>query len=217
MIRVAMIDDHPIIHAGVASIIASTPDIQLLSAVTRIEDLPQFEDQPDVILLDLHLHSALEGLSGVRHVVDRGFRVLIVTAIDTAMENVADAMAAGAQGYLTKDANAEEYASAIRSVAAGRGYLGARLAAYAQRHSAGLPAGDPNRLTKRESEVAGLIVEGYSNAEIAQLMSVSERTVDGHVENIKQKLCESRRVRVAMKLKELGYQPPSHQRWKGAD
>jgi DNA-binding NarL/FixJ family response regulator len=126
-------------------------------------------------------------------------------ANDTGIEEVADAVAAGAGGYLTKQASAEEYAVAIRVVAAGRGYVGARLAALARRDSRRLPAGDPCRLTRREAEVAGLVVDGYTNAEIARMLGVSERTVDGHLESLKQKMCETRRVRVAIRLKELGY------------
>ncbi len=217
MIRVAMVEDHPIVQAGLARIVSSAPDLTLISAVERIEHLPLFKEPPDVVLLDLHLPSPLQGLAGVKHMADRGFRILVVTGEDTGMDEVADAMAAGAQGYLTKHAAAEEYVIAIRAVAAGRGYIGARLAAFFRRDSAKLAANDPNRLTARESDVAGLLVEGYTNAEIAQIIKLSERTIDGHVENIKQKLCESRRVRVAIKLKELGYQPPpGYRREEGA-
>jgi DNA-binding NarL/FixJ family response regulator len=88
---------------------------------------------------------------------------------------------------------------------AGRGYVGARLAALARRDSRRLPAGDPCRLTRREPEVAGLVVDGYTNAEIARKLGMSERTVDGHLEKLKQKMCDTRRVRVAIRLKELGY------------
>jgi DNA-binding NarL/FixJ family response regulator len=56
--------------------------------------------------------------------------------------------------------------------------------------------------------VAGLVVDGYTNAEIARILGVGERTIDGHLEHIKQKICETRRVRVAMRLQELGYRPP---------
>ena len=75
-------------------------------------------------------------------------------------------------------------------------------------HFLSCAADSPNRLTEREEEIAGLVVDGYTNAEIAAVLRVSERTVDGHLENIKRKIHETRRVRVAMRLKELGYQPP---------
>jgi DNA-binding NarL/FixJ family response regulator len=61
-------------------------------------------------------------------------------------------------------------------------------------------------LTRREAEVAGLVVDGYTNAEIARMLGMSERTVDGHLEKLKQKMCETRRARVAIRLKELGYE-----------
>ena len=62
-------------------------------------------------------------------------------------------------------------------------------------------------MTEREEEIAALVVDGYTNSEIAHVLCLSERTVDGHLENIKRKIHETRRVRVAIRLKELGYQP----------
>ena len=207
MIRVMMVEDHPIVQAGLARIVASLPDVELVTAVEKIEDLPD-QPAPDVLLLDLHLPGRLQGLAGVRYLVDLGLRVLVVTGDDTGIDEVGDAIAAGALGYLTKHATADEYAAAIRAVAAGQGYIGARLAACARRDSQRLPADDPHRLTQREAEVAGLVVDGYTNAEIARILGVGERTIDGHLEHIKQKICETRRVRVAMRLQELGYRPP---------
>jgi DNA-binding NarL/FixJ family response regulator len=207
MIQVMMVEDHPIVQAGLARIVASLPDVELVAAVEKIEDLPD-QPAPDVLLLDLHLPGRLQGLAGVRYVVDLGRRVLVVTGDDTGIDEVGDAIAAGALGYLTKHATADEYAAAIRAVAAGQGYIGARLAACARRDSHRLPADDPHRLTQREAEVAGLVVDGYTNAEIARILGVGERTIDGHLEHIKQKICETRRVRVAMRLQELGYRPP---------
>jgi len=207
MIQVMMVEDHPIVQAGLARIVASLPDVELVTAVEKIEDLPD-QPAPDVLLLDLHLPGRLQGLAGVRYLVDLGLRVLVVTGDDTGIDEVGDAIAAGALGYLTKHATADEYASAIRAVAAGQGYIGARLAACARRDSHRLPANDPHRLTQREAEVAGLVVDGYTNAEIARVLGVGERTIDGHLEHIKQKICETRRVRVAMRLQELGYRPP---------
>ena len=207
MIRVMMVEDHPIVQAGLARIVASLPDVELVTAVEKIEDLPD-QPAPDVLLLDLHLPGRLQGLAGVRYLVDLGLRVLVVTGDDTGIDEVGAAIAAGALGYLTKHATADEYAAAIRAVAAGQGYIGARLAACARRDSRRLPPDDPHRLTQREAEVAGLVVDGYTNAEIARILGVGERTIDGHLEHIKQKICETRRVRVAMRLQELGYRPP---------
>jgi DNA-binding NarL/FixJ family response regulator len=207
MITVAMVEDHPIVLAGLARIVAALPDMQLVATAGRIEDLPS-KLTPDVVLLDLHLPGPLDGLSGVRYLVDLGWRVLVVTGDDASIEEVGDAVAAGALGYLTKHAAGTEYATAIRAVAAGHVYLGARLAACARRDSHRLGADDSRRLTPREAEVAGLVVDGYTNAEIAGILGVGERTIDGHLENIKKKICETRRVRVAMRLRELGYQPP---------
>ena len=209
MIRVLLVEDHPIVREGLARILDTAPDLRLVAAVGRIEDMPDRDAPPDVVLFDLHLPSPLQGLVGVRHLADLGLRVLVLTGDDTGMAEVADALAAGALGYLTKHAATGEYEVAIRAIAAGRGYIGERLAAFARRASESMGRSDPNRLTGREAEVAGLIVDGYTNCEIAHALHVSQRTVDGHVENIKHKLRESRRVRVALRLRELGYRRPS--------
>jgi DNA-binding NarL/FixJ family response regulator len=208
VIRVLMVEDHPIAQTGLAHIVADLPDMELGGVFERIEDMPRGGPLPDVVLLDLHLPGSLQGLAAVRYLTDRGLRVLVVTADDMGMDEVADAIAAGACGYLTKHAPAGEYASAIRAVAAGHVYIGARLAAHARRASRALAEDSPNRLTKREEEIAGLVVDGYTNAEIGRVLCLSERTVDGHLESIKRKIHETRRVRVAMRLKDLGYQPP---------
>ena len=125
MIRVSMVEDHPIVQAGLAGIVAGLPDVELVIAAEKIEDLAG-QPRPDVLLLDLHLPGGLDGLAGVRYLVDLGYRVLVVTADDTGIDEVGDAVAAGALGYLTKQAAPAEYAAAIRAVAAGRGYIGAR-------------------------------------------------------------------------------------------
>jgi DNA-binding NarL/FixJ family response regulator len=206
MIRVAMVEDHPIVQAGLARIVEGLADVALVATADRIEALPEFTAPPDVTLFDLRLPGALAGLAGVRHLSEAGHKVLIVTGDDTGIEEIADAVTAGAAGYLTKHASADEYAAAIRAVAGGRGYLGARLAALARRDSRRPMAEEPGRLTTREAEVASFVADGYTNAEIARLLGVSERTVDGHLENIKEKIRETRRVRVAIRLRELGYQ-----------
>jgi DNA-binding NarL/FixJ family response regulator len=213
VITVAVVDDHPIVHAGFAQVLAADPELRLVASGPRIEDLPRLEAAPDVLLLDLNLPSPLHGLVGVRHMKDRGFRVLVMTGRDTSPEDVADALTAGARGYLTKDADTAEYVRAIRAVARGKTHVGARLMALARRENARLDGNDPNRLSERESDVAGLIVEGYTNAEMARMLHIGERTVDGHVESIKEKLCEGRRVRVVLRLKELGYRTPDEHRW----
>ena len=114
MIRVMMVEDHPIVQAGLARIVASLPDVELVTAVEKIEDLPG-QPAPDVLLLDLHLPGQLQGLAGVRYLVDLGLRVLVVTGDDTGIEEVGDAIAAGALGYLTKHATADEYAATSAS------------------------------------------------------------------------------------------------------
>src|SRR5690242_1949925 len=99
MILVSMVEDHPIVQAGLGRIVAGLPEVELVNAVATIAALAG-QPVPDVVLLDLHLPGALHGLAGVRYLVDLGFRVLVLTADDTGIDEVGDAVAAGALGYL---------------------------------------------------------------------------------------------------------------------
>ncbi len=152
MIRVYLIEDHPVTQVGLAHIMAAMPDVELAGTFDKVEDLPPGGSFADVVLLDLHLAGKLQGLAAVRHLVVSGLRVLVVTAEATGMDEVADAISAGASGYLTKHAAAQEYAIAIRAVAAGRGHIGARLAAHARTTSPALAATSPQRLARREEQ-----------------------------------------------------------------
>ena len=121
MIRVYLVEDHPVTQVGLVHIMAGLPDVEMAGVCDRVEDLPPGGAFADVVLLDLHLAGELQGLAAVRHVVDSGLRVLVVTAEATGMDEVANAISAVRSGYLTKHAAAQEYAIAIRAVAAGRG------------------------------------------------------------------------------------------------
>jgi DNA-binding NtrC family response regulator len=83
VIRVAMVEDHPIVQAGLSRILAAAPNVRLVETARTIEELHSPSKEVDVLLLDLHLPGRLQGLGGVRHMTDRGFRVLIVTGEDT--------------------------------------------------------------------------------------------------------------------------------------
>src|SRR5207249_3857742 len=101
--RVAIVDDHPVYRQGLVQAIMATPEFELVAAYRSIEDLNvRMPTPPQVIVLDLRL-PGLDGAAGVRHLSERGFTVLVVSASEGEAD-VLDAIAAGAHGYLTKEA-----------------------------------------------------------------------------------------------------------------
>ncbi len=189
MIRVAVIDDHPIVREGLATILADEPDLEVVGSAGSAEEGLQLVDRvrPDVALLDLEL-PAMNGVEAIPAFLRTSpqTRILVFTAYDTD-ERVFGAVRAGAKGYLLKGATAGEIAQAVRVVHAGGSYLEPRVAVKllqeltAPRRFAGL-------LSERERAVLRLVAAGLSNKQIARSLSISERTVKFHVTSILNKV-----------------------------
>jgi DNA-binding NarL/FixJ family response regulator len=192
-IRVLIADDQRVVRDGLAMLVGLLDGIEV---VATAEDGLQavehaYTHRPDVVLMDLHM-PRLDGIEATRRIRTElpQTRVLVLTthADDT---DLFPSLQAGARGYLTKDATAEEIHTAIRAVAAGQTHLAPDiqqrlvtaalgLASSASSHVDGLPDG----LTPREAEVLTLIAAGLSNTEIARTLVVSEATVKTHVNHI---------------------------------
>ncbi len=189
MIRVLLIDDHPIVHDGVSAVLRAESDIRVVgSAETLDRAVTQIHrEMPDVVLLDLRLPGE-EGVTGVRRLIASfpDLRVIVFTAYDVD-EFVFGAMQAGARGYLLKGSPAPELVRAIRHVHAGGTYLsptiGAKLATHAVR-----PRRETSLLTPRQLAVLRLVAAGQSNRQIADSLGITERTVKFHVTAIFNKL-----------------------------
>jgi DNA-binding NarL/FixJ family response regulator len=189
MIRVLLIDDHPIVHDGVSAVLRVESDIRVIGAVESLDRaIAHIRDEmPDVVLLDLRLPGE-EGVTGVRRLIASfpDVRVIVFTAYDVD-EYVFGAMQAGAKGYLLKGSPAPELVRAIRHVYAGGTYLsptiGAKLASHAVR-----PRRETSLLTPRELAVLRLVAAGQSNRQIADSLGITERTVKFHVTAIFNKL-----------------------------
>lgn len=192
VIRVVIADDQTAVREGLAMLVGLTDDIEVVGtaangaeAVQLVRDL-----RPDVVLMDLRMPE-LDGADATRqiHAALPDTQVLILTTYADD-DSLFPALEAGARGYLTKDASAEEIERAIRAVADGRTHLDPAIqqrlvtAALAR---AGRPATLPAELTSREAEVLKLIAAGLSNAEIAAALVVSAATVKTHVNHIFQK------------------------------
>ncbi len=189
MIRVFVVDDHPIVRQGLVTVLGDVPDFAVVGAAGSIaEAVTQIGSlHPDVVLLDLEL-AGEDGVTAIPRIAaaSPGTRALIFTAYDTD-ERVFGALEAGASGYLLKGAPTEEIARAIRAVGAGGSHLEPRIAArliaatHATRHRDG-------GLSAREDEVLRLVAAGLSNKEIGRALFISERTVRFHVSSIFTKL-----------------------------
>jgi DNA-binding NarL/FixJ family response regulator len=189
---VAVIDDHPLYRQGLAVAIEAAPGMDLVLAARSVEDFDAHRGvRPDVVVLDLHL-PGLEGPQAVAHFCERGLAVLVVSASDD-QDAVLDAMAAGASGYLTKDAEAAEITTAVTAIAGGGTYVSPALAAYLLRAARTQPKAAPWALTEREREILRLLASGETDQDIAAQLYISVRTVRSHLERIRDKTGRRRR------------------------
>jgi DNA-binding NarL/FixJ family response regulator len=196
-IRVLLADDHAVLRDGLRLYLSTQPDIEVAGeAADGYEALAQVEAlQPDVVLMDVAM-PCLNGIEATLRICRQlpGCRVLVLSQ-HKRKEYVQQMLQAGAAGYVLKKAGGAEVAAAIRAVHAGQVYLNPEVAAvvvedYVEHLAeAGTGAGSPySLLTEREREVLALVAEGRSTREIAQLLTVSARTVDSHRAAIVHKL-----------------------------
>ena len=192
-IQVLIVDDHPVVRAGLASMLATQAELELIGSASSGEDALRFLEQnrPDVLLLDLRM----PGLSGVETLqalkaASRSVRVIILTNYETD-EDIYRAVQAGAQGYLLKNTSLREMIEAIRAVHSGKRYI--------PRHIASRLAERMVRtdLTARELEILKLLSKGPTNKQIGQVLGISDNTVRNHVLKIIEKLEVSDRTEAA--------------------
>ncbi|HEU4329914.1 MAG TPA: response regulator transcription factor [Lapillicoccus sp.] len=203
MIRILVVDDHPLFRHGLAGLLATIDDMVVVgeaedgeSAVTEAARL-----SPDVVLLDLGL-PRMPGLEAARRItaLQPAPAVLVITMADDD-DMVVAVLRVGARGYLLKGASQERVVEAIRTVAAGGAVLGPGLA-----H--GVLTADRRRwshdLTAREAEVLSGIAAGRSNPEIARDLGLSLKTVQNHVSHVLAKLQVRDRTQAALRMRGLG-------------
>lgn len=197
-IRVMLVDDHPVVRAGLAGIISSQQDLEFVGeAGTAAEAIEQFEMlAPDLSLVDLSLpdRSGIE-LIGVLHAKFPLAKFVVLTA-NLGSNDITRALQAGAHAYLSKDVSADELLATIRTVSRGARYLSPAIGNKVD------GAGGRPDLTVRELDVLRWIVRGHSNAQIATELALAEETVKTHVKHILGKLdVTSRSKAAALSLK----------------
>ncbi|NJC71034.1 response regulator transcription factor [Planosporangium thailandense] len=195
-IRVLIADDQKIVRDGLATLLGLLDGIEVVgTAVDGADAVRQtLTGDPDIVLMDLNM-PAVDGVEATRQLVERGSRARVVVLTTYADDDwVFRALQAGARGFLTKDAGADEIQQAITTVAAGQAQLDPsvqRRLLEALAAGAKLGVTEPNApttvddgLTSREVEVLIEVAEGHSNAEIATRLFVSEATVKTHINHL---------------------------------
>jgi DNA-binding NarL/FixJ family response regulator len=194
MTSVAIIDDHPLYRQGLAMAIEQADDFMLVADAESVEDFDRRDVTVDVVLLDLHL-PGIRGAEGVAHICARGPKVIVVSAAGAA-DDVIDALAAGAAGYLTKDAEAEDIRRAVRAVANGQAYVSPTLASYLINANKPRAASLDHQLSPRELEILALVAAGETDRDIAKQLFIATATVYSHLERIRDKTGARRRAQL---------------------
>jgi DNA-binding NarL/FixJ family response regulator len=183
-IRILSVDDHPLLHEGVAIVIRNEPDMLLIAeAFNGREAVQKFrEHRPDVTLLDLRLPdmSGIDALIAIRTEFPEA-RIIILTTSEGDVE-IQRALQAGARAYVLKNMPPKELVEVIRKVHAGKKPISPAIAAHLAEHY-----GDET-LTDREIEVLRQVAEGNRNRDIAEKLFISEETVKVHIKHVMGKL-----------------------------
>ena len=193
-IRVLVVDDHTIVRDGICALLALAGDIEVVGeAANGSEALEKVNKlQPNVVLMDVAM-PIMGGLEATRRICKEfPTRVLILTQYDD-KEYVFPVIEAGASGFISKVAASSELASGIRSVHHGDSYLSPSVAKLLvedyQHRGGGRVSHDPyEQLTDRERDVLKLVAEGHTTQEIADMLVVSPKTVEGHKTRLMSKL-----------------------------
>ncbi len=179
-VRVVLVDDHPVVRAGILGMLGAEPDIEVVGeASTGREALRVVAAVlPDVVLMDLRMPD-LDGVEATRALRQRENppRVVILTTYDTDAD-ILRAVEAGATGYLLKDAPRQELAEAVRAAARGQTVLSPPVAAKLVSRMRGT---DASALTSREIDVLDLVARGLTNAQIGRALLIAEATVKTHL------------------------------------
>ena len=205
MVRVMICDDQTVVREGLAAILSTDPEIEVVGLASHGAEALDLVSQtdPDVVLMDLQM-PVMNGVQATQR-LRREYPDLYVLVLTTYAEDqwVLDAVRAGATGYLLKDTRRDELVAAIKGTVEGRSYLDPAIAGTVMQAAASPPSArraEPlvEPFTEREREILGLLAQGQSNPEIARRLHLAKGTVRNYVSVIFQKLGVSDRTQAAV-------------------
>ena len=186
-IRLIIVDDHPVVRAGLQGMLAGQPDLEVVGEATTGAEAVALvaELRPAVVLMDLRMPE-MDGVAAIERIVAQvpETQILVLTTYDTDAD-ILRAIEAGATGYLLKDTPREELFRAVRAAARGESVLAPAVAARLIQQ---VRTPDAKSLTVREIEVLSRVAQGASNREIGRQLHISEATVKTHLLHIFSKL-----------------------------
>jgi DNA-binding NarL/FixJ family response regulator len=209
-LRLLLVDDHPLVREGLRALLTSLPNMTVVGEASDGEEavIMALEQQPDIILMDLHMPK-LNGIEATRRILQASphIGILVLTMLGDD-DSVFGAMRAGARGYILKGASKMEVLRAMTVVAHGEAIFSPQIAQRLVQYFANMRPVIPEQafpdLTQREREVLALIVDGKSNAQIADILVLSPKTVSNHISNIFSKLQVVDRAQAISRARQAG-------------
>lgn len=207
MIRVVVIDDHPLFREGVSRSLSELDDFEVVGEGASAEDAVRIATQqdPDIVLLDLSMPGG--GIKAIQPLLmQRPKQKIVVLTVSEAGEDVAEALKNGAKGYVLKGVGSRTLAEILRSVAAGDTYVAPKLsAALLSRLVTPQPIRQPDSLealTIRERQILELVAKGLSNKHVAIELNLHEKTIKHHMTRVLAKLGVGNRTEAALALRD---------------
>ena len=198
MIRIVIADDHAVVRAGLAQLLGTFPDVELVGAASDGEEAVALcaDRSPDVVLMDLEM-PVLDGIGATARIraAQPAVAVVVLTSFSD-RERILRALDAGAAGYLLKDAEPDELGKAIRAAARGEAPLDPKAARALLSSRAG--TGAAAALSERERQVLAMVAEGLPNKVIARRLSISEKTVKAHLTSVFRQIGVTDRTQAAL-------------------
>lgn len=210
MLRILLVDDHPLVREGLRALLTSLPGMSIVGEADNGEEAVKMaqELQPDIILMDLQM-PGLNGIEATRRILQANphIGILVLTMLE-GDDSVFGAMRAGARGYILKGAGKSEVVRAITVVAHREAIFSPQIAQRLMQYFASMRPAIPAQafpdLTEREREILSLIVDGKTNAQIAEVLSLSPKTVSNHISNIFSKLQVVDRAQAVSRARQAG-------------
>jgi len=214
MIRVLIVDDHPVVRSGLSAVLSSLGDFDVVAVAANGREAVREAviHRPDVVLMDLHMPE-VDGFSAIRELgrAAPSVRVCVLTMFDDD-DSLFAAMSAGARGYVLKGAEQEDIARAVRAIAAGEIIFGPGVAIRVISQLTSTPNSAATTpfpyLTSRELEVLDLLAAGMPTVTIAARLAVAPKTVSNHVSNILVKMRLTDRTQAAVTARDAGLGRP---------